>query len=55
MCQPVPFYKKTTGFLLTPLLFLSSYAALAQEPQLDEIMVTAQRRSTNLQETPMSI
>lgn len=55
MRQPNLFNKKTTGFLLSPLLFFSSYSVLAQNTALDEITVTAQRRATNLQETPMSI
>jgi len=55
MHQPSPYTKKTSCFLLTPLLFFSSFAVLAQQTPLDEIIVTAQRRSTNLQETPISI
>ena len=43
--------------LQTPLYLFGAPHLLAQQTQsqLDEIVVTAQRRETNLQETPMSI
>ena len=41
--------------LATPLTCLAPLAALAQPGQVEEIMVTAERRETNLQETPMSV
>ena len=54
MSQHVPFRKKT-GFLATvPLMFFTSLPVQAQTA-LEEIIVTSQRRESNLQETPMSV
>jgi iron complex outermembrane receptor protein len=52
---PSKFKLKSTILLATPLLFLTPLPTLAQPGQLEEITVTAQRRESNLQETPMSI
>jgi iron complex outermembrane receptor protein len=55
MSPPSKFKLKSSILLATPLLFLTPLPTLAQTGQLEEITVTAQRRETNLQETPMSI
>ena len=45
------------GTLLTAIAGICStpLPALAQQNALEEIVITAQRRETNLQETPMSV
>jgi iron complex outermembrane recepter protein len=47
--------RKASAVLITaPILAVSSLPAMAQS-QIEEVVVTAQRRETNLQETPMSV
>lgn len=55
MYLPRKFTSKTAVLFATPLLFITPLPTWAQPGQLEEITVTAQRRETNLQETPMSI
>jgi iron complex outermembrane recepter protein len=52
---PRKFKLKPAILLATPLLFITPLPSFAQSGQLEEIVVTAQRRETNLQETPMSV
>ena len=44
----------TTG-IATGVLTLSSGAAMAQDPALEEVLVTAQKREQNLQDVPVSV
>jgi len=55
MSQSLPFKKKKAFLLSIPLLLSTSLPALSQQVALEEIVVTSQRRETNLQETPMSV
>lgn len=55
MFKPKNLKLRAAILLATPLLGFTSLPTLAQTGQLEEITVTAERRETNLQETPMSI